>query len=292
VFDEVKYIVANEDSFYYALHTRQEVRNALASRGVYSFADMPKFGLEPKSGKEIGLGDGEDSALGADVPGFKAMVYQDYITGKDQYVLTFGGTDDKTLFAGDWSNNISQAVGASGPQYNEAITIARKLVQNPNIPKDHLVVTGHSLGGGLASVAAIIGNFPGDTFNAAWLSMNTLGSDPLFGPGAANRPVDAFYTDYDILTNFQFWMAIPLVRVGAPVPLDSPFDVDMALAGTAIASLAAGAPLAGIAIGGAAVALDIMITCHSMNVVLYGLLVTEGVTPVDMLGYKRSDLKQ
>ncbi|MEY4244936.1 MAG: hypothetical protein RLZZ245_2521, partial [Verrucomicrobiota bacterium] len=75
-------------------------------------------------------------------------------------------------------------------------------------------------------------------------------------------------------------------------PLDSPFDVDMALAGTAIASLAAGAPLAGIAIGGAAVALDIMITCHSMNVVLYGLLVTEGVTPVDMLGYKRSDLKQ
>jgi hypothetical protein len=29
-----------------------------------------------------------------------------------------------------------------------------------------------------------------------------------------------------------------------------------------------------------------------MNVVLYGLLVTEGVTAVDMLGYKRSDLKQ
>jgi hypothetical protein len=48
-FDEVKYLVANEDSFYYALHTRQEVRNALASRGVYSFADLRKFSLQPKS---------------------------------------------------------------------------------------------------------------------------------------------------------------------------------------------------------------------------------------------------
>ena len=40
-FDEVKYVVTNEDSFYHALHTRQEVRNALAARGVYSFAPMP-----------------------------------------------------------------------------------------------------------------------------------------------------------------------------------------------------------------------------------------------------------
>ena len=54
-FDEVKYIVANEDSFYYALHTRQEVRNALASRGVYEFKDMPKFSLQPKNAAGLGV---------------------------------------------------------------------------------------------------------------------------------------------------------------------------------------------------------------------------------------------
>jgi hypothetical protein len=277
-FDEVKYIVANEDSFYYALHTRQEVRNALASRGVYSFVDLPKFSLERKSAKALGAGDSDEFPLSPDVPGFKAMVYQDYITGDRQYVLAFGGTDDKTWLEGDWRNNISQGIGASGPQYDEAITIARNLVQNRNIPKGNLVVTGHSLGGGLASVAAIVGDFSADTFNAAWLSINTLGSDPLFGPDAASRPVKAFYVDYDILTNFQFWMAIPVVRMGVPNKLDSPYDLDMAVAGP---------PSFGT------VAFHIMATCHKMNVVLYGLLVTEGVnSTVDMLGYSRADLSE
>jgi hypothetical protein len=103
--DEVKYIVANEDSFYYALHKRQEVRNALASRGVYKFDDMPKFSLQPKSPKDLDLGDGDEFPLSPDVPGFKAMVYQDYITGEDQYVLTFGGTDDQSFSGGIWDGD-------------------------------------------------------------------------------------------------------------------------------------------------------------------------------------------
>jgi hypothetical protein len=78
-FDEVKYIVANEDSFYHALNTRQEVRNALASRGAYSFADMPKFSLQPKSPLDLRrLGVPDDANLllgeGSGVGGFKAML--------------------------------------------------------------------------------------------------------------------------------------------------------------------------------------------------------------------------
>ena len=128
-FDEVKYVVANEDSFYYALHKRQEVRNALASRGVYEFADMPKFGLEPKSPLDLRrLGVPDDATLrlgeGSGVAGFKAMLYQDYITGDRQYVLAFAGTDDNfgqlldwLLFGaeGDWQNNYDQGEQLAKP---------------------------------------------------------------------------------------------------------------------------------------------------------------------------------
>jgi len=37
---------------------------------------------------------------------------------------------------------------------------------------------------------------------------------------------------------------------------------------------------------------DILVTCHNMNVVLYGLLFREGNPAVDMLGYSRSDLSK
>jgi hypothetical protein len=43
---------------------------------------------------------------------------------------------------------------------------------------------------------------------------------------------------------------------------------------------------------GAGRALDILVTCHNMNVVLYGLLFREGNPAVDMLGYSRSDLSK
>ena len=303
VFDEVKYLVANEDSFYYALHTRQEVRNALASRGVYSFADMPKFGLQRKSAKEIGLGDAEKPQLSPSVAGFKAMVYQDYITGKDQYVLAFGGTDDdeflSSLIGGDWMNNLNQAFGRQAPQYAEAMKIANNLAQNPDIPTGHLVVTGHSLGGGLAGAAAVVAGAPADTFNSSWLNVRTLLSpdgsgaqyDPLYAlyeiyPGSlanlykAGSSIDAYFVDYDILTRaqqiaFTVLNKLPVAAVGSMTKLDSPYDVDMVVAGI---------PSFGT------VAADIMLRCHKMNVVLYGLLVKEGITTVDMLGYSRFDL--
>ena len=63
--DKVKYIVANEDSFFYALQSNQAVRNALASRGVYKSEDMPNFCLK------------KGDALDAGLPGFKAIKYQD-----------------------------------------------------------------------------------------------------------------------------------------------------------------------------------------------------------------------
>lgn len=309
-FDEVKYIVANEDSFYHALHTRQEVRNALASRGVYTFVDLPKFSLERKSGKALGAGDSDEFPLSPDVPGFKAMVYQDYITGDRQYVLTFGGTDDLSfsggIWDGDWNNNLRQAIGWQAPQFMEAMKIANDLAKNPNIPQGHLVVTGHSLGGGLASAAAVVAGANADTFNASWLSPETLltskdngtplrliSINPLvYGyelyPGALDRlytardTIDAYFVDYDILNRVQQVTGVVLDKlliapVGSMTKLDSPYDVDIWVAGL---------PSFGT------VAATVMLRCHSMNVVLYGLLVKEGSPTVDMLGYSLDDLRR
>lgn len=185
-FDEVKYIVANEDSFYYQLHTRQEVRNELASRGVYTFADMPQFSLQLKDAvndlRVVGLDDGL-LGLGSTVAGFKAQVYQDYITGEDQYVVSFAGTDDTFVQIvnqlrggeGDWQNNLVQGFGHGAPdQYEAAMRIGFALTNNSMIPQGHLIATGHSLGGGLASAAAVVGGIRAHTFNAAWLRPETL----------------------------------------------------------------------------------------------------------------------
>lgn len=280
-FDEVKYLVANEDSFYYALHTRQEVRNALASRGVYSFADMPKFGLQPKSPLDLlRLGVPDDANLllgdGSGVAGFKAMVYQDYITGDRQYVLAFGGTDGLRDSSDDWYNNFIQGFGYGAPeQYVAAMRVIDALAKNP-ATRGRVLATGHSLGGGLASAAAVVGGIRAETFNAAWLREETLQEPDGMGgfreryPGSLARFagavgfIDAYYVDWDILTFVQMRASniMGISPVGSQHELDGPYD-------------ASGENF-------------VMIKLHEMKCILYGMLVTEssfGRIAIDMLGY-------
>ena len=82
------------------------------------------------------------------------------------YVLAFRGTDTNNFkaFATDMLANAKQLFEFKGAQYTQAIEIANAL----SVPlKGRLVVAGHSLGGGLASAAAIVGDFSADTFNAS-----------------------------------------------------------------------------------------------------------------------------
>jgi len=113
--------------------------------------------------------------------------------------------------------NIWQGLGGFDLQYAKAMELGDKLSKVPALAPT-LMTTGHSLGGGLASAAAVVGGFPADTFNAAGLLESTLLQRDAQGapiPGmeiyagslnrysAASLFISAYYLDWDILSFVQ-----------------------------------------------------------------------------------------
>jgi len=122
--------------------------------------------------------------------GFKWAAYQGS-DGSGPVRVAFAGTDGLNRL--DWKNNLSQSVGLQSKQYDQAVVLARKL----NIRFDgNVVFTGHSLGGGLASAAAMATGGNAVTFNAAGLSQR-------YGGGANSGTIRAYYTRGDILSLIQ-----------------------------------------------------------------------------------------
>lgn len=125
---------------------------------------------------------------------FSASLY--FNSQTNEYVLVFRGTDDLA----DWKDNLLQAMGNSTSQYRQAVALAQSI--NLLLPNATLTVTGHSLGGGLASAAALSINAPATVFNPAALHPAT--ADQL-GLVYANAQVliDVTTVDGDLLTRVQ-----------------------------------------------------------------------------------------
>ncbi|MGH8033415.1 MAG: hypothetical protein ACREO8_13910 [Luteimonas sp.] len=104
--------------------------------------------------------------------GLRAGIYQN---AEGQTVLAFSGSNELQ----DWTGaNFEQGVGWQNEQYDQAVQLAQ---QADAAFGDNLVITGHSLGGGLAAAASLATGNAAVTFNASGVhdnSIERLGLDP------------------------------------------------------------------------------------------------------------------
>ena len=98
--------------------------------------------------------------------GFDAELFYD--PAKDTYILSFRGTDTE---GDDWTANFAQGAGNQSRQYDLAEQLAKSLLYA--LPQEQIRITGHSLGGGLASHAGLILGAQTTVFNPAALHPNT-----------------------------------------------------------------------------------------------------------------------
>ncbi|MBA2621485.1 MAG: DUF2974 domain-containing protein [Acidobacteria bacterium] len=130
--------------------------------------------------------------------GFRAIVLKP-VAEKDKHVIvSFAGSGAQI---GDWINNVGQAGGNTPSQYRQAVSMAREYQQKYG---DNVILTGHSLGGGLASFASLQTGLRATAINSAALSPNNLGGNALFNPSVKNNPrITQYYVPGEVLTNLD-----------------------------------------------------------------------------------------
>ncbi len=136
--------------------------------------------------------------------GFRAELYlpDPAVFGADaQPVLSFKGTD--VTNPNDWANNFTQGVGKPTEFYNRAMDLAMQV----NTATDgHFEVTGHSLGGGMASAASAVTGANATIFNSAGLHDSTAREFLAASnttPFDVNQRVTAYQVEGEVLTGIQ-----------------------------------------------------------------------------------------
>jgi len=152
----------------------------------------PKFELVPPKDSVVYL-----QADRYDDKGFNAQLYRDPRANK--YILVFRGTDN---VGDDWTANKQQSKGKKSRQYGLAIQLARDV---RHLTKgSELEFSGHSLGGGLATVAAFETAGQATVFNAAAVQSKTADLYNLTDKyNAPDQHINHIHTKSDPLTRIQ-----------------------------------------------------------------------------------------
>ncbi len=141
----------------------------------------------------------DPAALEDPATGFRAGIFTD---GDGRYVLAFSGSNDGQ----DWLNNLAQGQGLPAAQYAQAVQLASQ-AQAAFGQDGNLVITGHSLGGGLAAIASAETGAAAVTFNAAGVHDDTLrafGMDPdTVKQEAEDGQIRAYSVDGEFLSSLQ-----------------------------------------------------------------------------------------
>lgn len=137
--------------------------------------------------------------------GFRAIALKPTDPADRRTIVAFAGTQDGV----DWRNNIQQGLGLPSRQYRQAVDFANKWKA---IDGNNVRLTGHSLGGGLASYASIKTNLPATAVNAAPLALNRFSLNPFENRRDAAR-ITQYYVPGEALTAYDD-AAIGNVRPG------------------------------------------------------------------------------
>jgi hypothetical protein len=104
--------------------------------------------------------------------GFRAIALKPLDPNDKRVIVAFSGSDEGK----DWGDNVKQGLGLSTAQYGEAVDFANKWKASDG---SNVILTGHSLGGGLASYASIKTDLHATAVNSAPLALDHLGLNPL-----------------------------------------------------------------------------------------------------------------
>ena len=151
-----------------------EAEAAMISKHVYGGTDASEtqYNLK-KSGWEVSH-IFDDIDLGSNSEkGFKSQFYERTINGKTEFCYAFAGTDDWQ----DVKDDYHQFIGETPEQYKKAVANAEVIsiaLQDKYGENVDLTYVGHSLGGGLATVASMATGHKAKTFNPAAIVSSTL----------------------------------------------------------------------------------------------------------------------
>jgi hypothetical protein len=185
------------------------------------------------------------------------------------HTLAFRGTDQ--LMMGDGVASYRQAIGLRSEQYDRAVQLST-LVASSQLVAAGLSFTGHSLGGGLASIAALRNGLPATTFNAAGLHPATI-AQYVTSTSRASELITAYYVRGEQLSAVQdagrvtiglptaYAAGLPYPRTDIPqtgrvsMPM-SVVEVDLPEAAGRRVGLTPGRPANGLALHGSSAVLE------------------------------------
>ena len=164
--------------------------------------------------------------------GFKADIYKDK---NGDYVLVYRGTysdpdHPENDLVHDWSkewtdDNMRQGLGMGSEQYNKSIDIAKKV--NRNKPKGkQLTITGHSLGGGLATAAGAATGSKTYAFCPAGVHPNTYKMYGVQNPNTSK--VHTYYSNQDFLNMASNNLSLMPKAAGERIMLNTLDNFDFA----------------------------------------------------------------
>jgi gas vesicle protein len=165
---------------------------AWLAKDVYKVdsADAPpgweKLNADPEALAKLGLK--PDEFAPKDI-GFRAALYQS--KDKKRIVFAVKGTESGE----DWIHNLKQGIGMQDEYYEHTKTLAKKLQE---LYGDKLEITGHSLGGGMASTAGVVTSAKTTVFNPAGVHPNTIKNYDI-----SQSDIEVYQVQGEILTTLQ-----------------------------------------------------------------------------------------